>query len=595
MELSTTLIIVGVIILLIVGIILFVVLSPDEPQPPVPPIIQKGWATKQSTLLGSESDTTGITVSSVSTFSNTNAYTFGADFFPGPTVSKIYDIFNGSQNNTPEQRLELSSDADGFISSLVKYDTDGQVIWAAKITGTWNIAGGTFPQNNNGQFITVDKNENIYIMGAFGANEAGTTVTFYDAITDSSQDPSPRWTMSRLADNFYNVFLAKYDKNGILQWTTKVGSATNGRSVSGFSIDCNDTHVFISGAYRGDANFYDGTQGNPSTERWTLTKSESNTTADAFVAKYDFEGVLQWTTKIDGSGSEILSMLAVNNDNVCVFGSYGSVSINLYNAIAADPITPVGSLSKTGGTNALFLANFDTAGQLQWTTKVQNNAIFNNSGITFDSSGNIIISALTSGNSVVFYDVGTGPSSWDPSTTKWTVTSVNVITGYTLGLLAKYDSTGVLQWTSKTDFVENNAYYRGVTTDSEGNIYGLVNFDKATLYDGDDADPTVTRWTLTNESGLGGIPNASIVKYTPSGEVVWSTLLGSVLNAELLGITSDINDNIYATGYYYESVNIYEVQENGEPAVDPIIAYANEGGYRQGVVIKYTKDAKIIV
>lgn len=585
MELSTTLIIVGIIILLIVGIVLFVVLTPSP---------QQGWVTKQTTNLGSSGPPdTGIIVPGVATFSNKSVYTFGADYFEdSAVVTKTYDVFDAAQNSNPRKRLEIVNDADGFTSCLVKYDTDGLMVWTAKITGTWNIGNPAGPEATYGRFVTTDINENIYVIGSFGANLAGETVTFYDAITDSSQNPSARWTMTRLANASNNVFLVKYNKNGIVQWTTKIGSPDNSNNVIGNSIACNDTNVFVTGYFRGNINFYDGLQGNPTTTKWSMTNSAA---ADGYVVKYDFNGSVIWSTKIGSAGIDVGGGLAVNNTNVYVSGFFVSNNtMNLYNAVQGNPTVIVGTLTKTSPNAAGFLVNFNVNGELQWSTKQDSTVDIAVKNMTLDKYNNIYI-VLGNTTDGIFYDAVTGenvdPLSWNPTTEKWTV----LTQGDNSGIVAKYNSAGVLQWTAKSDFLTKNCTLNGVTTDSDANVYVLNSFDTTTLYDGAAGNPTVERWTLNNQSGETGTDklNSSLVKYNSEGKVLWSTLLSSPISNQLFGISADTNDNVYISGNYFESVSVYEVNGLGLPTNVPTVVYPTNG-YRQGIIVKYTKDGQII-
>ena len=103
------------------------------------------------------------------------------------------------------------------------------------------------------------------------------------------------------------------------------------------------------------------------------------------------------------------------------------------------------------------------------------------------------------------------------------------------------------------------------------------------------------RWTLNNQSGETGTDklNSSLVKYNSEGKVLWSTLLSSPISNQLFGISADTNDNVYISGNYFESVSVYEVNGLGLPTNVPTVVYPTNG-YRQGIIVKYTKDGQII-
>jgi hypothetical protein len=94
---------------------------------------------------------------------------------------------------------------------------------------------------------------------------------------------------------FEDVFLAKYDAGGNLLWVTKCGGSQADHG-QGIAID-NTGYIYITGSFMGTANFKSAS---PSTVSQQMT---SGGNFDAYIAKYDTSGVLQWVTKV---GSQFL-------------------------------------------------------------------------------------------------------------------------------------------------------------------------------------------------------------------------------------------------------------------------------------------------
>ncbi len=256
-----------------------------------------------------------------------------------------------------------------------------------------------------------------------------------------------------------DVFVSKYDSAGTFQWTQQIGSSSNdpAHAVSADRLGS----VFISGWTRGD--FAGANTGDP----------------DAFIIKYNASGAHQWTRQL------------------------GVSSYTDSNGVSADLLGNVYVTGSTrgnlGGSNAgsfdAALAKYDTSGTLQWIEQLGSNAPEYGNSASADSLGNIYVTGSTQG------DLG----------------GLNV--GGVDSFLAKYDSSGTLQWTEQfgsSDYTLS----QGVSADSLGNVY----FSGAT------------------EGSLGG-PNAGgedafLAKYGPDSNpvpeptalIVWSILLGLSVN-----------------------------------------------------------------
>jgi len=163
--------------------------------------------------------------------------------------------------------------ADMFI---VKYDTNGNVVWAKS-------AGGVGINGTNttcvGVDIAVDANENPYVTGYFYGP---------DIIFGSD-------TLINVAGIGNDMFIVKYDASGTVVWAKSAGGST---------YDLGNCIVTdINGNNYVGGNFY-GTITFGST---TLTSAGDS---DAFIVKYDASGTALWAKSIgggkgDGGGSRV--------------------------------------------------------------------------------------------------------------------------------------------------------------------------------------------------------------------------------------------------------------------------------------------------
>ncbi len=154
------------------------------------------------------------------------------DFDPGPGIA------------------ELSGFIDIFIA---KYDSSGNYSWAKSMGGS---------QADYGWSTYVDDSANLYVTGYFKD-----TVDF---------DPGPNTAnMTPYGGINYDVFIAKYDKNGNYSWARKMGG-NNSDYGNAIALD-GAGNVYIGGRFSDSANF------DPCIDNPNLT---SNGGADAFIAKY---------------------------------------------------------------------------------------------------------------------------------------------------------------------------------------------------------------------------------------------------------------------------------------------------------------------
>src|SRR5690606_10263052 len=109
----------------------------------------------------------------------------------------------------------------------------------------------------------------IYLTGSFGGNAIFDTLS----ITSVGSD---------------DVFIAKYNTNGDVQWLRRAGG-TNTDRANGIAIY--GTDVFITGWYAGTAIF-------------DATSITSIGSGDVFLAKYNDNGVVQWVRSAGGTNGD---------------------------------------------------------------------------------------------------------------------------------------------------------------------------------------------------------------------------------------------------------------------------------------------------
>ena len=165
--------------------------------------------------------------------------------------------FNGSAT-FGSFTLTSSGSSDIFI---VKYNSSGNVLWARR-------AGGSGVDYGNG--VSTDATNSVIITGYFSGS-----ATFGSINLNSSGS--------------YDIFVAKYDASGNVQWAKKAGGSNSDQAHS-ITTDKFNNNIIT-------GNFY-------SSATFGSTTLYSAGGYDVFVAKYDDAGNLLWAKQAGGSSSD---------------------------------------------------------------------------------------------------------------------------------------------------------------------------------------------------------------------------------------------------------------------------------------------------
>jgi len=199
-------------------------------------------------------------------------------------------------------------------------------------------------------------------------------------------------------------------------------------------------------------------------------------TRDGVLIKRDPEGAVLWQRNLDGTeGDQFYGVDTDSSDNVYITGFSGD-----------------------GVLRRIVLIKYNSSGTLQWQKLLGN---------TSSGQNGRAVAITTSDDIYVTGDVF-GVSS-------------------TLLLLAKYNSSGTLQWQRTLGYDDANSVGHSVAFDSSGNVYvaGQTGFATA------------------------GGEDILVAKYNSSGTLQWQRILGSSANQIAYGIATDAAGNSYVTGY----------------------------------------------
>ena len=317
------------------------------------------------------------------------------------------------------------------------------------------------------------------------------------------------------------AFVARCTTAGVIQWQRRITDAyTTPNDISyGVAVD-GSNNVYVTGLQRNSA----GNQ-------------------PAFLAKYNTSGVIQWQrslTDIYTTPSDIGRSVAVDS------------SANVY-------IT--GAQLNSAGNGVAFLAKYNTSGVIQWQrslTDIYTTPGDIGYGIAVDSSANVYVAGQqrnSYGDYPAFlakYDT-TGAIQWQRSLTDTYTypvdygnavavdSSANVyVTGQqrnsagTVAFVAKYNTSGVIQWQrSLTDaYISPTVIGRGIAVDGSGNVY-----------------------VTGQQDDSGGNTVGFVVMYNTSGAIQWQRTLTDTDPTPFtpaFALALDGNGNFYAAGEQHD-------------------------------------------
>ncbi|HRH03494.1 MAG TPA: SBBP repeat-containing protein [Bacteroidia bacterium] len=234
---------------------------------------------------------------------------------------------------------------------------------------------------------------------------------------------------------------------------------------------------------------------------------------DNFLAKYDISGNFLWARRLGSLRLDEGYDVAVDkNSNVYITGFFQ------YN---------LSSTVYSSGNEDIFLAKYDTNGNLIWLNHMGGADWDIGTSLDVDSSGNIFVSGS--------FD---GPADFDPST------GTSILNGTVNGFLAKYDTNGTLIWAKKigeSSSIFAQTQCSAISIDIEGNliITGLFG-------DTMDFDPSSNVANLISN----GDADIFLAKYDNNGNYLWAIQIGDTGYALGCSLATDFYKNIYLAGYY---------------------------------------------
>ena len=379
--------------------------------------------------------------------------------------------------------------------------------------------------------MNIDAAGNVYVGGSF--DDQVLPQANFSGVSERSLDEQ-------------NGFLAKYNPSGDRLWINKFGSSNSTTGYSPLAMIENNGFLYVAGTYKQISG--SGLDFDPGAGSTPYQYTSTGTSTDFFISKYNTsDGSIVWAYVGGGSsGSDLPRGITIdNNNNIYVTGyvNNGSGDVNF-------DIKNGNTTNATGinGKKHLYIAKYDTDCNFIWRNNILNSSDISGGALTYDAVNDYVY--LTGG---IGEDSGGQPKF--PSTNGG-LSTLNVNDADD-GYIAKYNTSGDLQWVKNVAEGLLSNYFWSIDTDNAGNVY-LGGVMQGTV----DFNPSGTR-SLTSA----GSKDASFAKYDATGAHQWSYIMGSTsFGEECREIRVNSIGNIVISGGMYGAAN-YNPEGTGSPEI----------------------------
>jgi hypothetical protein len=414
-----------------------------------------------------------------------------------------YSTFFGGNAFDSSESIGFASDGSYYVAGST-YSSDFPVLNAydSDYNGNWDVFVAKFSAENELLWST-------YLGGtledrAYGLAVGGDDSCYITGHTYSLLDFPIENGYNDTFGGQQDAFVAKFSSGGSLLWSTFLGGSSYDYGY-GIAVGDDGSCYVIGETYSPDLPV-------------SITAYDKlfNGSSDAFIAKYSSDGsTLSWCTYLGGNNDERGYDIALGNLDSCfVVGETTSDDFPVINAYD----------NTFGDSQDVFLAEFSSAGILQWSSYMGGNQSDSGRGIALSSDNNY------------FYVTGFTYSNDFPI-----VNAHNDTKGaYDDAFVAKFMTTGpppTLLWST---YLGGNDYESGlkIALDSDNSCYvtGHTHSDNFEMLNAFDATQN-------------GSTDGFVAKFNGTGSLSWSTYLGGTNAEQGKDVAVDNNANLLVTGY----------------------------------------------
>ncbi len=400
------------------------------------------------------------------------------------------------------------------------------------------LVWGTYYGGNGTEFgytTTTDGSGNVYLTGQ----------------TSSTNAISAGGHQNNYGGGIYDVFLVKFNSNGVRLWATYYGGSDDDRSFGSISTD-GFGNVYLPG-------FTSSTTGIASNGH----QNNSGGGNDAFLVKFNNNGVRLWATYYGGADSELGSSTVVDGSgNVYLAGQ----------TFSTNNIASGGHQNTFGGYGGLFcvlgdafLVKFNSNGVRLWGTYYGGTSGEFSSSVAVDGVGNVYL----------------GGHTWSTNGIAANGHQNTYAGGATVcccpggdAFLVKFNSNGVRLWGTYYGGSDQDGYSStSIKVDGFSNVYmsGITSSTNGIAANG-------------HQNFLGGgATDGFLVKFNSSGIRLWATYYGGQFDDDVTSVTIDGDQNVYISGLTYSANAIADngLQNAYSGGGDAFLVKFNSNGARE--------------
>ncbi len=326
-----------------------------------------------------------------------------------------------------------------------------------------------------------------------------------------------------------------------LSWSTYIGGGSEDE-ITGVAISGGNTYV----------GGFTASSGSIATSG-SFQSANAGGAFDAFIAKYNNVGIIQFATYFGGAGSDQATSIAVDNTgaNVYLAGNTSSLATGLITGGAYHTINE-------GGASDGFLIKFNTTtGARVWCTFYGGTGTDVINGVAVDGSNNVYITGQTASATLIASSL----TVYQPS-----------INGTNDAFLAKFNAGGTIQWsTYYGGTAQDNGM--GITCDALGNVIftgqtnSVINIATAGAF----------------QTALSGVTDGFIAKFNSAGSRLWGTYIGSTGAEQVNAVATNPSNNDIVVGGNTTSTTGFSTTGSAQTTYgggvqDAFIAYFNSAG-----------------
>jgi hypothetical protein len=396
--------------------------------------------------------------------SKANGFSISSD-----NLGNVYTTgnFSGKLSFSGIQTIESEDHDDCFIS---KYDKNGKFQWVKTISGDFDESGNS---------ITVDNNQDIIVVG-----------NFYEEIKIDQ-------TKIKAKGNA-DVFIAKYNRQGVLLWSKFFGSF---RMDDAHEVKVDSSNNIYLVGRLSDSIKIDN----------VILKSHGG--IDGFIMKFTPEGSIIFGKTIGGNEDDAIDDISLYNNNIYISG------------VVSDSVFYNTSLILSAGNLMQYFAKINSKGNLSWIKTYGEESNHQIWDINVDRLGGIYLTGYHSGAITI-------------DNIKYPAISNKDYSMY----LAKFTEKGNLEW-FRHFLTKGNGYGHSIGIDEKNNIFLSGTFYKSIQ---------INRKKHKTKGGSGNV----LLKFNQKGKIIDKHILSNNGSVDLWEINiSKFDNNIIGIGRFTGELN----------------------------------------